>query len=334
VLSVGLRDRRGRTVARRAVELRGTAPDCDRFFGRAAVWNQPLPADAPIDPQSDAFVADLRRQVQAGFDKNFPPTINTTSYSAPVYTVPAGQRRVPVRLTRGQDYGHALQKALNEGVPIPADAQPAKGGDAHLVVWQPSTDTMWELWTAKQVGGEWQAGWGGRLEDVSESKGYFSDPWGVHPGATATSLPLAGGLITLRDLRRGEIDHALAMALPSSRHGVWALPAQRSDGNARRPDAIPQGARFRLDPGLDIESLDLPPFTAMLARAAQRYGILVRDTSAVVTLYAEDPTPTGGNPWAEAIKPSAAGVLRAFPWDRLQVMRMDLRTYGNKPVER
>jgi hypothetical protein len=72
----------------------------------------------------------------------------------------------------------------------------------------------------------------------------------------------------------------------------------------------------------------------MLARAAQRYGILVRDTSAVVTLYAEDPTPTGGNPWAEAIKPSAAGVLRAFPWDRLQVMRMDLRTYGNKPVER
>jgi hypothetical protein len=333
-VAVELRDRRRRTVARRTIDLRGTAPACDRFFGRAAVWNQPLRADAAVDPLSPALVEDLRRQVQAGFDKRFPPTINTTSYSTPVYTVPADQRRVPVELTRGQDYGQSLQQDLDEGVPIPDAARPAAGGDAHIVVWQPATDTMWELWTAKQVDGRWQAGWGGRLEDVSRSKGYFSDPWGIHPGATASSLPLAGGLITLRDLRRGEIDHALAMAVPVNRYGVWALPAQRTAGDARRADAIPQGARFRLDPAVDVEALDLPPFTAMLARAAQRYGILVRDTSAVVTLYAEDPTPLGENPWAQALDPSASEVLRAFPWDRLQVMRMDLRTYGNKAVSR
>jgi hypothetical protein len=333
-LAVELRDRRRRAVARRTIDLRGTAPQCDRFFGTAAVWNQPLPADAPVDPLSGALVEDLRRQVQAGFDKRFPPTINTTSYSTPVYTVPADQRRVPVQLTRGQDYGQSLQEVLDEGVPIPDGARPAAGGDAHIVVWQPATDTMWELWTAKQVDGGWQAGWGGRLEDVSRSKGYFSDPWGIHPGATASSLPLAGGLITLRDLQRGEIDHALAMAVPASRYGVWAAPAQRTDGDARRGDAIPQGARFRLDPGLDVDALDLPPFTAMLARAAQRYGIIVRDTSAVVTLYGEDPTPLGENPWAQALKPSASQLLRAFPWDRLQVMQMDLRTYGNKPVSR
>jgi hypothetical protein len=331
-ITVAARDRRGRVVARRTVELPPTAPDCARFFGRSAVWNRPLPADGPLDPLSPTLVADLKGQVQAGFDKRFPPTINTTSYSTPVYTVPAGQERVPVRLTRGQDYGQSLQKVLNEGVPIPDGARPAAGGDAHIVVWQPATDTMWELWTAKQVDGRWQAGWGGRMEHVSRSRGYFSDPWGIQPGATASSLPLAGGLITLRDLERGEIDHALAMALPSSRSGVWALPAQRTDGNARRPDAIPQGARFRLDPSVDVDALGLPPFTAMLARAAQRYGIIVRDTSAVVTLYAEDPTPRGENPWAAAIKPSAAEVMRAFPWDRLQVMRMDLRTYGGKRV--
>jgi len=333
-LTVAARDRRGRAVARRTVELPPTAPDCARFFGTAAVWNRPLPADAPLDPLSSTLVEDLKRQVQAGFDKRFPPTINTTSYSTPVYTVPAGQERVPVRLTRGQDYGHSLQKVLQAGVPIPDDARPAAGGDAHIVVWQPATDTMWELWTAKQVDGRWQAGWGGRMEHVSRSRGYFSDPWGIHPGATASSLPLAGGLITLRDLQRGEIDHALAMALPSNRSGVWALPAQRTDGNARRPDAIPQGARFRLDPNVDVDALGLPPFTAMLARAAQRYGIIVRDTSAVVTLYGEDPTPLGENPWAAALEPSASEVLRAFPWDRLQVMQMDLRTYGNKRVER
>lgn len=333
-LTLTLRGARRRPVARRAIDLPGTAPACARYFGARAVWNRALPDDAPVDPLSDTLVADLGRQVQAGFDANFPPTVNTTQYSTPVYTVARRQRRVPVRLTRGQDYGHALQEVLDQGVPIPADAKPAAGGDAHLVVWQPSTDTMWELWTAERAGGRWQAGWGGRMRHVSRSKGYFTDPWGINPGATASSLPLAGGLVTLRDLRRGEIDHALAMALPKTRYGVWSLPAQRTDGGTRSPEAIPQGARLRLDPGVDVDALGLPPFTAMLARAAQRYGILVRDTSGVVTLYGEDPTPNGQNPWRDALQPSAPEIMRAFPWGRLQVMRMDLRTYGNRAVAR
>ncbi len=35
----------------------------------------------------------------------------------------------------------------------------------------------------------------------------------------------------------------------------------------------------------------------MIAEAAQRYGIVVRDTAAHVTLYAQDPTPIGTNPY-------------------------------------
>ncbi len=70
----------------------------------------------------------------------------------------------------------------------------------------------------------------------------------------------------------------------------------------------------------------------MLARAAQRYGIYVRDTSPVVTLYAQDPSNLGRNPWPAAMKPSAAAVLQAFPWDRLQVMPMRLFSYSGKPV--
>ena len=173
---------------------------------------------------------------------------------------------------------------------------------------------------------------GGAMNQMSRTPGFFYDPSGIQPGATATSLPLAGGMITQADLARGEINHALAMAIPRSRYAVWALPARRSDGNVRSPTAIPQGARFLLDPSLDVTSLGLPGFTAMLARAAQRYGIYVRDGSPVVTLYAQDPSNLRANPWPEAFRRSSSELLRAFPWDKLQVLPMDLRGYSGRRV--
>lgn len=145
---------------------------------------------------------------------------------------------------------------------------------------------------------------------------------------------MAGGLITRADLKRGEINHALAMAIPQSRYAVWSKPAQRSDGGVDAETAIPGGARFRLDPRVDVDKLDVPPFTKMLARAAQRYGIYVRDTSPSVTFYGEDPASIGSDPWPKAIAPSAPEVLRAFPWKDLQVTQMDLWTYSNQRVNR
>jgi hypothetical protein len=219
-------------------------------------------------------------------------------------------------------------------VPIPEYARPAAGDDRHIVVYQPATDTMWEFWTAHRRGHGWQVGWGGVIHRVSRSPGHVDAIESVETGATATSLPLVGGLITLRDLRRRSIDHALAMAIPDSRAAVWSRPARRTDGGNASPDAIPAGARFRLDPSVDIDALKLPPFTAMMAKAAQRYGILVRDTSPVVTFYAQDPTPTGENPWAPAFASGLPELLRRFPWDRLQVVRTQLWTYSGKRVAR
>ncbi len=87
------------------------------------------------------------------FDKNFPPTINTVNYSAPIWTATADQQTVPVKLVGSRvSYGQALAKVLAGGVPIPRGAREAWGGDHHLVVWQPSTDTMWELWGRRRPG--------------------------------------------------------------------------------------------------------------------------------------------------------------------------------------
>ena len=70
--------------------------------------------------------------------------------------------------------------------------------DKHLVIWQPSTNQMWEFWaldkTVNTSGTFWVAQWGGYISDVTKSPGFFQAPYPSW-GATATSLMLAGGLM-------------------------------------------------------------------------------------------------------------------------------------------
>ena len=174
-----------------------------------------------------------------------------------------------------------------------------------------------------------------RSRNVSSNWGAYGP--GAWPGARATwgssasSLSIAGGLITLKDLQRGQIDHALALAVPNTRAGIYASPARRTDGTSYSPAAMPEGAHLRLDPNLNIEALKLPWLTAMIAEAAQRYGIFVRDKSKVAHFFAQDPRPTGANPYLGEAGyfegESPAELLSRFPWDRLQVLRMELHEF-------
>jgi hypothetical protein len=279
------------------------------FFAAGGIWNRPLPSRAPLAPDSGALVRDLAQQVRAKG-----AWINTDHYSVPIVTVGRAQRRVAVRLDTRYP---PLQRAF-ASVPVPPSAQPAAGSDQHLVVWQPGTDTMWEFWHMQRRPDAWHARWGAKITHASRSAGVVPAP----EGATGSGLPLAGGLMTAAELRRGRIDHALALALPALRAGVVAAPADRTDGRVARATAIPMGTRFRLDPRVNVDALGLPPAARMIARAAQRYGMIVRDTSGSVTLYAQAPPPGQGDVYGPVFRGASPDKLLArFPWDRLQVVR-------------
>lgn len=306
--------------------LTAPADAVERPFSPSSFWNTALSADAPIDPSSSTWVAEIGRQVRWG------TYVNTTSYSAPVYTVDDEQATVPVRIDKTGTGADALRESF-AAVPLPEDARPAAGTDGHLVVWQSGTDTMWEFFALSRDAEGWRARWGGTMRNASTNPGYFSDPstpWWLDPerswGATATGLPLLGGLIRMDELRDGAIDHALALALPEAKFRQYSWPAQRTDGRRSSSTAIPEGARFRLDPDLDIAALGLPRPTRIIAEAAQRYGVVVRDTSqSAVVMAAEDPTPTGANPYPELFSGLRAyDVLRQFPWSRLQALQGDV----------
>lgn len=283
-----------------------------------SVWNTPVPADAPLAPRSSAYVYELQRQIH-----DHGATINTTQYGIPIYTVGPNQPRVPVKLDQsGPGSVGALAKAFAAGVPIPARAKAATGTDESLVVWQPSTDTEWEFWQAKDTNGTWHAYWGGKMTGVSHNPGYFDNPhdW----GGSASSLSLLGGEMSAQELRTGHIDHALAMAIPLAAQGRYVYPAQRSDGHDPNPNQIPEGTRFRLNPHLNIAALHLPRVAEAMAKAAQRFGIIVRDQGGSAAFYAQDPVTLGhdvyGGPGGLFQGMAGWQVIQHFPWNQLQVV--------------
>ena len=333
-----------------------------RFFSPMSIWNAPLLPDAPVDPNSAAITGTLESYIETSLANQSGPWINTTSYSTPIYTVPANQPTVPVIISSDNK---PLQAAM-AAVPVPANAQPAAGTDEEMTIYQPSSDTLWEMWLMSQallpppsisatigtggslsagtydygvtaltptgetklspvhaytvpaggkvtlkwagpVGatgyriyrgadpshlqfvatvahvttqrsdpgcvwtddgsgtpssvspptantattpGQWHASWGGRIQHVSLDPGYYRDiPDGSGGyseqagwGATASSLPVVGGLITLADLAAGQINHAVSIMVPQTAKSVFTFPAQRTDGVSTAGQRDPRGS--------------------------------------------------------------------------------------------
>jgi hypothetical protein len=305
-----------------------------RFFSPQSFWNRALAPNAPLDSRSAAAMAAFDQEIVAEQQSGTGPWINAIDSGIPVYTVGRRQRKVSVRLV-----DHSPVPALSaawRAVPLPRNAHAATGADASLVVWQPSRDRLWEFFRLVHGADGWSAAWGGAMRHVSSNLGaYDVDAWpGAEPwwGLSASSLSLVGGLITLEDLELGQINHALEMATPTRSATIFSLPAQRTDGQSTSPLALPEGAHLRLNPNLDLAKLHLPRVTLLLARAAQRYGIFITDgtgTSGATTFFAENPSPTGTNPYAgpdgyfEGMRPNQ--LLASFPWSQLQLLKLQPR---------
>jgi len=307
------------------------------LFAPSSVWNQVVAQNAAVDPASSTMVRALTLEVDREARTGIGPSIGTKG-TGTLYVVGSTQPTERVALDDSKLSWRASLQAAFAAVPIPVDALPSTGSDREMTVWQPSADKLWEFFHMRKDPDGWHAAWGGAIQHVSHSPGYYTaGSWvGARPiwGATATSLPVAAGVITLADIKQGHIDHALALNLPYPRAGVWTWPAQRSDGTGRDPNDIPEGAHLRLDPRLDLSALHLPRLVLMIAHAAQRYGIIVRDqTHRAIGFAAQDTTTAGADPYYANGVPRADGpfqgrwpsaLLRSFPWRYLQILKIHL----------
>jgi hypothetical protein len=305
----------------------------DAVFAPHSFWYIPIPRQVALHPESAAFVQEFLRQKKAYYGN---VNLNTSQYASPVYVVGPEVKGVDVTEWNCQNKDFTDKQLAQQwkAVPIPAYAQAADGSDAEMTIYQPSSDTVWEFWRARKAGAAWQACWGGRLGKASRSDGVFPQ----HYGTTATSLPFIGGQITAGELKRGEIRHAIGIALvDAEHHDIKSWPAHRSDGHnpQRKPNRIPEGLRLRLDPTVDVSRLKLHPVAATIARAAQTYGFVVWDKAGAISLRLENPkseTARGApDPYPALFKGrSRSAIMDGFPWDRLQFLPND---YG-KPKSR
>ena len=295
-------------------------------FAESSFWYAAIPANAPLHANSANFVTEFVRQKKAYYGT---VSINTTAYASPVYIADADTPTVPVTEWNCQHKKYTDPELAKQwkAVPIPAYAEAATGTDAEMTIYQPSTDTIWEFWQARKVDGHWQGCWGGRMQNVSKSQGI----WQKHYGTTATGLPFLGGQITPEELRRGEIKHALGIALvDTERWSIYSWPANRSDGYnpQNAPNRIPEGLRFRLDPTVDVQSLKMHRVGKIIAKAAQRYGFVVWDKAGAISLRAQNPksyTKLGlPDPYLALFEGTPAyALLNGFPWDKLQFLPQD-----------
>jgi hypothetical protein len=293
-------------------------------FGAGSVWRTSV-AGGPLAANSAIMVADLASQVAVRYGGI--AAFNVARYNTSFYTAAAGTPAADVVWDNCQHKTYVPAGLVGPGgqfaaVPIPADAVPAAGSDAELTVYSPSTDQLWEFWIAVHRADGWHACWGGRIDHVSTNPGFFTGGF----GASASGLAVAGGMVSLADMRRGSIDHALTLAIvDAAPWNVVSWPAQRSDGSPGSTSLIAEGTRFRLDPSVNVDALALTPVAKMVAKAAQQYGFIVTDKAGAVSVIAESgagvQARTGVNPWT-AIMGSTPDYLmmRNFPWDKLQAL--------------
>jgi hypothetical protein len=317
-----------------------------RQFASGSYIHTRLHPDAALDSRSEAWVSDLQRQVRA-----YGASVNIDRFSPPLYVVGRDQPTIRVRAAsvEGKPPPAPELGQIWNAVPLPLGFAPAEGTDRDAVIYQPDTGRYWEFWLLSRTGThvensagrrvpQWQAYWGGFIETLGESPGFFvQTASGTKFGTAATGLALLGGLMTMAELRRGAVEHAIHFAIPETRERTrWVLPAQRSDGQTASDLAIPEGATFRLPADLDLDALDMDPFARVLARAVQRYGMVLRDRAGSVAFYAENPgkafkthpyfgengilaCPEGH--YEQLCAPDMNNRLRGFPWARLQALR-------------
>ncbi|MHB1846716.1 MAG: hypothetical protein ACYCWW_17995 [Deltaproteobacteria bacterium] len=284
----------------------------------ASRFDAPLPQNPPLDPNS----ASLVQAFVAQYTNNYGGVgvQSMEQYGQSRYVVPQNQPLVPVSPLAGCN---DFTTDTGSQIPIPPYAYTTGQGDSPLDIYQPSTDTEWELWVASASDGGtgWQACWGGKISPVSTSNGVFPYPYGV----AASGIAYLATDITDDDIQAGVIGHALGVDLIGGDCNGSVPPADRTDCGSH-PGQPSEGTWFFLPRSVPMPG-GLTPFGQMVFVALQNYGMVALDQGGAVVLARENPTDwtTTGHTGTDPITASYAGqaewqVVKDLPWPSLEVL--------------
>lgn len=282
------------------------APPSAAFAG-SPLWYTKIPPDANVDAKSPAMIARATRG-------NGDLVANLVEYGIPIYPAASSTPRHQINC-RVKTWGPCPFAGLD--VPIPDGAFPHSGSDGAMVVVDDQERKVYEFWQARRDSDTWSAAFGA----VNHLDG---SGWGG--SGTGSGASRLAGVVRLSEIAQGYIPHALALQSDNVCADVFRPPAIKTDGVSKRPDCIPQGARLRLDPSLDLTPLPMTPGEFAVAKAMQTYGGYVIDSGgAELSASFELDTNTSddhplGQTYAEAGFRWDYDGMNGVPWDRLEVL--------------
>jgi hypothetical protein len=316
---------------------RRAAPTPRRFFAADSFWNTPLPHQVDIDPRSSHWITLLKTDPS---QQNF--VINVNQWTIPVYEATVKTATYPIQpyylsetekkewaTTRSQ-FGHGVDFAE---VPIPAHASPDPEEDAHFAVIDWNRMLAWDMWGLRRLpGGGWSSKTGMKYRLDGDGLFHIQDfpvrdgeSLHFHGPSRAAGVPAIAGLIMHHEVLAGEIRHKLAGATRFNARQEFVFPAIWTDGAT--PGGIPEGAVLQLDPALDLNQFALLPGERVVARALQRYGLVLVDNAGDSTLYAEGRWSHPGHDWKGILR-SHEGGISAIPLEHYRVLRLGKIVHG------
>lgn len=306
-----------------------------RFFSETSFWNQPIPENPEIDAQNDHYITLLKREYSGAFFR-----INLTSWTIPVYDVDDTTPRFVVKKyalseeekkqwnTKRDTYGHG-EAFDKEPIPIPLEAQADPQGDAHCALIDWKNGIAWDMWGLFKNGdGSWTSKTG--MKYSIDGDGIFSiKPFKIKNGESihyfgpsrAAGVPATAGLIMYNEVISGEINHKLACATRVNAYQEHVYPAIWTDGFII--GGIPEGAVIQLDPSLELSKFDLTLEEIVLAKAMQKYGMVVSDIAGSNTLYGEGLWSHPEKTWEGKLR--GIGGISTIPLDHYRVLKINNR---------
>lgn len=233
--------------------------DCP-IFPADNPWNQDI-SSLPVHPNSAAFLSSIGER---DLHPDFGAPYQGTPLGIPFVVVDQNQPTVPVSF----DY----ESESDPGpYPIPSDMQVESGADAHAIIVEKDSCTLYELFMAERLddGNRWSAAVGARFD--LQSNELRPDRW---TSADAAGLPILPGLALYDEVMTdGEIKHALRMTVRRSQNG-YIHPARHSAGSDN-PDDPPMGLRLRMKSDFDCSQWN--QVTQVFCEAFKTYGVMVSD---------------------------------------------------------
>ena len=307
-----------------------------RFFSESSFWNQPIPVNPEIDPQNDHFIELLKMECTGPFFK-----INLKSWTIPVYDVNENTPRFKVKNhflskeeqekwnTKRAAYGHGQEFDI-EPVPIPLDAQADPQADAHCALVDWKNRVAWDMWgLTKNSDGSWTSNTG--MKYSIDGDGYFpvsrfkiKNGESIHyfGPSRAAGVPALAGLIMYAEIEAGEIKHKLACATRVNAYQEHVYPAIWTDGFII--GGIPEGSVIQLDPNLDLTAFNLFPEELVIAKAMQKYGMVVVDIAGANTLYGEGLWGHPQKSWDGKVREIDGGIS-SIPVNHYRILKIENR---------